>query len=246
MEQASTEPIRLQKLLSAAGVASRRASEEMIVRGRVSVNGKPVTELGTKVSPSDRIEVDGKRVHTDTELRVFAFHKPEGVVCTMQPEDDRPCVGDYVTTKLDGRYYHVGRLDAATEGLLLLTNHGELAHRLMHPSWEVPKTYTALVQGKVRNGLGKVLRDGVELEDGWANVDKFRILELRPKSSIVELTLHSGQNRVVRRMLSAVDHPVTRLVRIQHGPVRLADLRPGAMRPLNGAEMAQLLQLVQL
>lgn len=236
---------RLQKVLAHAGVASRRASEELIMRGRVTVNGEVVRTLGARVSPSDKICVDGERIHTDQQLQVFAFHKPEGVVSTMQPEDDRPCIGDYVV-KFDTRLYHVGRLDAATEGLILLTNYGELAHRLAHPSFEVPKTYTALVQGRVHPGLGKRLKRGVELEDGMVQVDAFKLREIRPHSSIVELTLHSGKNRVVRRLLSSVGHPVTRLVRIQVGPVRLENLRPGAIRPVNGKELAALQEMVQL
>ena len=231
-DTSAEKPQRLQKVLANAGVASRRACEDMIAKGRVSVNGQVVHEMGMRVLPSDRIEVDGERIHTDTTLQVWAFHKPVGVVCTMQPEDDRPCVGDYATS-LAQRVYHVGRLDTATAGLLLLTNNGELAHRLMHPSFEVPKTYVAMVQGQVKPGLGKRLASGVELED-------------RRGSSIVELTLHSGKNRVVRRLLSAVGHPVSALTRIAVGNVRLEGLGEAHLRLLHGPELAQLQQMVGL
>lgn len=244
-DTSAEKPQRLQKVLANAGVASRRACEDMIAKGRVSVNGQVVHEMGMRVLPSDRIEVDGERIHTDTTLQVWAFHKPVGVVCTMQPEDDRPCVGDYATS-LAQRVYHVGRLDTATAGLLLLTNNGELAHRLMHPSFEVPKTYVAMVQGQVKPGLGKRLASGVELEDGEVKVDKFRLIEIRRGSSIVELTLHSGKNRVVRRLLSAVGHPVSALTRIAVGNVRLEGLGEAHLRLLHGPELAQLQQMVGL
>lgn len=244
-EENNDQPQRLQKIMAHAGVGSRRACEILIERGKVSVNDQIVTELGTRVVPTDRIVVDGKRIHTDQGLEVFAFHKPAGVVCTMTPEDDRPCIGDYVFSR-DTRMYHVGRLDAATEGLLLLTNHGELAHRITHPSYEIAKTYVVLVQGRVKPGLGKTLSKGVALEDGLVKVDKFKILELRQRSSIVEVTIHSGRNRVVRRLMSTVGHPVTRLVRTQIGPISLGNLHEGAMRPINGQELAQLQEVVGL
>ncbi|MDO5671889.1 MAG: pseudouridine synthase [Actinomycetaceae bacterium] len=236
---------RLQKVLAHAGVGSRRACEALIVEGRVEVDGSIITELGARVGPDAVIYVDGQRVNTSPEHEVFAFHKPENVVSTMQPEGNLRCIGDYVHTR-EARLYHVGRLDVATSGLLLLTNYGELAHRLTHPSFEVPKTYVAMVQGKVAPGLGRKLIRGVELEDGFVTVDSFAIKELRPHSSIVELTLHSGRNRVVRRLLSAVGHPVTILTRTQVGPIRLDNLGEGKMRPINGKELSELLGAVGL
>lgn len=239
------EPLRLQKLLSAAGVASRRASEDLIRRGRVKVDGEVVTEMGLKVLPSARITVDGQRIHTNPTLQVWAFNKPVGTVSTMQPEDDRPTLGDWAT-KLPERVFHVGRLDVATSGLILLTNNGELANRLTHPRYEVPKTYVAIVQGHAKPGLGKVLRRGVELEDGMVKVDTFKLIEVRPGSSIIQLTLHSGKNRVVRRLLSAVGHPVSALTRIGVGTLRLGNLKEGQFRLLSGKELAKLQEMVGL
>lgn len=243
--EATSEPERLQKVLSRAGVASRRASEDLIAQGRVQINGETVREMGVKVLPTDRITVDGQRIHTDTVLQVWAFHKPVGTVSSMQPEDDRPCIGDWVT-KLPERVYNVGRLDAATAGLLLLTNNGELANRIMHPSYEVPKTYVAVVQGQVKMGLGKVLRRGVELEDGTVKVDKFKLIEVRKGSSIVQLTLHSGKNRVVRRLLSEVGHPVSALTRTGIANLTLDGLKEGQFRLLHGNELATLQEMVGL
>lgn len=242
---APSEPERLQKVLSRAGVASRRASEDLIAQGRVQINGETVREMGVKVQPTDRITVDGQRIHTDTVLQVWAFHKPVGTVSSMQPEDDRPCIGDWVT-KLPERVYNVGRLDVATAGLLLLTNNGELANRIMHPSYEVPKTYVAVVQGQVKMGLGQVLRRGVELEDGTVKVDKFKLIEVRKGSSIVQLTLHSGKNRVVRRLLSAVGHPVSALTRTGIANLTLDGLKEGQFRLLHGNELAALQEMVGL
>ena len=243
--EVTSEPERLQKVLSRAGVASRRASEDLIAQGRVQINGETVREMGVKVLPTDRITVDGQRIHTDTVLQVWAFHKPVGTVSSMQPEDDRPCIGDWVT-KLPERVYNVGRLDAATAGLLLLTNNGELANRIMHPSYEVPKTYVAVVQGQVKMGLGKVLRRGVELEDGTVKVDKFKLIEVRKGSSIVQLTLHSGKNRVVRRLLSEVGHPVSALTRTGIANLTLDGLKEGQFRLLHGNELAALQEMVGL
>lgn len=245
ISEEEAQPQRLQKVLARAGVASRRVSEQLIAQGRVEVNGEVVREMGHKVLPTDIISVNGQRLHTDPAIQVWAFHKPVGTVSTMQPEDDRPTLGDWAT-KLPERVFHVGRLDVATSGLILLTNHGELANRLTHPSYEVSKTYVAVVQGQVKLSLGKVLRRGVDLEDGVTKVDKFRLIEIHKASSIVELTLHSGKNRVVRRLLSAVGHPVSALTRTAVGPLRLNGLKEGQFRLLDSHEIAQLEQLVGL
>lgn len=244
-EQTPEAGVRLQKLLAQSGVASRRASEDLIRQGRVQVDGKTVREMGVRVSPASRITVDNERIYTDQTLQVWAFHKPVGTVSTMQPEDSRPTLGDWAT-KLPERVFHVGRLDVATAGLILLTNNGELANRLMHPSYEVPKTYVAVVQGQVKPGLGKRLRRGVELDDGVTKVDKFRLIEVRKASSIVELTLHSGKNRIVRRLLSEVGHPVSALTRTAIGPLTLTGLKEGQFRLLDGKELANLQEMVGL
>lgn len=232
--------VRLQKLLAAAGVGSRRVCEKLIVDGRVEVDGHVVRELGVRIDPiAQAVHVDGTRVQLDTSQVYFAFNKPLGVVSTMSDELGRPCVGDYVAQRAE-RLFHVGRLDSDTEGLILLTNDGELSHRLQHPSYEIPKTYIATVPGPVARDVGRTLREGVELEDGPVRVDSFRLIDSLPGRAIVEVILHEGRKHVVRRLLEAVGHPVETLSRVQVGPVHLRDLKSGRMRPLNGKEVAEL------
>lgn len=232
--------VRLQKLLAAAGVGSRRACEAMITEGRVEVDGQIVVELGVRVDPEAQIvHVDGSRVQLDESKIYLAFNKPLGVVSTMSDEMGRLSVGDYLEHRKD-RLFHVGRLDADTEGLLLLTNDGELANRLQHPSYGVPKTYVAVIPGPVPRDLGKQLREGVELDDGPVHVDSFRLVDSRPGQAMVELVLHEGRKHVVRRLLDAVGRPVESLVRTNVGPVHLGELRPSKMRPLSSQEVAGL------
>ncbi len=243
------EGVRLQKVLAQAGVASRRAAEQMIAAGRVEVDGLIVTEQGLRVDPDTAvIRVDGTRVMVQPDLVHLALNKPRGWHSTMSDDQGRPCVGDIVAERVAAgqRLFHVGRLDADTEGLLLLTNDGELAHRLMHPSFRVAKTYLATVQGEVYRGVGRTLRDGVELDDGPAKVDRFRALEVGEGRSLVELTLHEGRKHIVRRLLDAVGHPVTRLVRTDIGPVSLRDQRPGSLRVLGRDEVGRLYEAVGL
>ncbi|GFG64879.1 putative RNA pseudouridine synthase [Mycobacterium kubicae] len=240
---------RLQKVLSQAGVASRRAAEQLIIEGRVEVDGKLVTELGTRVDPdASVIHVDGARVVLDDSLVYLALNKPRGMHSTMSDDRGRPCIGDLVERKVRGhkKLFHVGRLDADTEGLILLTNDGELAHRLMHPSHEVPKTYLATVAGTVQRGLGKKLRAGIELEDGPVRVDDFAVVDAIPGKTLVRVTLHEGRNRIVRRMLAAVGYPVETLVRTDIGPVTLGNQRPGSFRALGRDEIGQLYKAVGL
>lgn len=240
------EPVRLQKVLAAAGVGSRRACEDLIAAGRVEVDGAVVTELGRRVDPAAAvIRVDGERVASSPELIYLALNKPRGVVATMADPQGRPTVADLVGERRD-RLFHVGRLDADTEGLLLLTNDGELANRLAHPRYEVPKTYLADVPGPVPRDLGRRLRAGVELADGPVRVDRFRLVEATPRRALVELVLHEGRKHVVRRLLAEVGHPVHGLVRTSIGPIRLGDLRSGRHRRLTRAEVAQLYRLVGL
>lgn len=244
---AAEEGVRLQKVLSQAGIASRRVAERMITDGRVEVDGRLVTELGTRVDPETaEIRVDGSRVVIDDTLVYLAINKPRGMMSTMSDEKGRPCVGDLVEHRVRGnkKLFHVGRLDADTEGLLLLTNDGELAHRLMHPSYEIPKTYVATVIGTVPRGLGKKLRAGVELDDGPAHVDDFAVVDTVPGKTLVKVTLHEGRNRIVRRMLAAVDFPVQELVRTDIGSVALGDQRPGSIRALSRKEIGELYQAV--
>ena len=246
---------RLQKVLAHAGVASRRACEQLIADGRVSVDGITVTELGVRVDPlAQEIRLDGSRILTNPELITLMLDKPAGVVTTMEDPEGRPTVAQYGRDYLAEhpelpdslRLVHVGRLDTETEGLLLLSNDGELSHRLMHPSFEIAKTYVAIVEGQVEPWVPRKLRRGIELEDGEAKADRVTVKDSGPRGSIVEITLHSGKNRIVRRMLDAVSHPVTRLARTRLGPLRLGNLRPGQTRLLSGEEIAALQQEIGL
>ncbi len=243
------EGVRLQKVLSQAGIASRRVAERMILDGRVEVDGRIVTELGSRVDPANSvIRVDGARVMLDDELVHLALNKPLGMVSTMSDDQGRPCIGDLIENRVRGNknVFHVGRLDTDTEGLILLTNDGELAHRLMHPSYEVPKTYLATVTGKVPRGLGRKLREGIELDDGPAKVDDFAMVDSLPGRSLVRITLHEGRNRIVRRMMDAVGFPVEALVRTDIGEVSLGEQRPGSLRALTRKEIGALYQAVGL
>ena len=234
---------RLQKVLALAGVASRRNSENMIAEGRVTVDGKIAT-LGDKVDPARaEILVDGLRVVTDTRLVYIAMNKPRGVVSTMDDDKGRDAVADYVGN-LPQRVYHVGRLDADSEGLLLLTNDGTLAHRLMHPSYEVRKTYRAEIPGPVPRAMGRQLKAGVDLDDGPVKVDEFRVIDAVGRTALVEIVIHEGRNHIVRRMFDAVGHPVNRLIRTAIGPIRLGDLKPGRTRRLTNGEIGALFKLV--
>lgn len=230
---------RLQKVLAAAGIGSRRVCDQLIADGRVTVDGR-VAVLGTRVDPQTAvIHVDGTRIPTRSEHVVLAFHKPRGVASAMIDAKGLPCVGDYVVDRPE-RVFHVGRLDVDTEGLLLLTNDGELANRIAHPSHGVPKTYVATVEGSVDTGLRARLRKPVDLDDGPVSVDHCRIVAASDERSVVEVTLHEGRNRIVRRLFDALGHPVQRLVRTQVGPVRLRGLGPGELREVGGTELQRL------
>ena len=231
--------VRLQKLLAAAGVGSRRVCEDLISQGRVEVDGQVVTELGVRIRPTQVVHVDGERVQLDESRVYLAFNKPLNVVTSMSDELGRVDIGDYVGDRKE-RLFHVGRLDADTEGLLLLTNDGDLAHRLQHPRYGVLKTYLAQIPGPVPRDLGRRLREGVELEDGPVAVDSFRVVDSQPGKALVEVVLHEGRKHIVRRLLAEVGHPVISLVRTQVGPVRLGETKPGKWRALTGAEVAAL------
>jgi 23S rRNA pseudouridine2605 synthase len=241
-----TEGIRLQKVLAAAGIGSRRACEVLIDEGRVQVDGKIVREQGMRVDPNTAvIRLDGERIEVRSDLIHLMLNKPIGVVSTMSDPEGRPSVGDYIPRD-DARLFHVGRLDVETEGLLLLTNDGQLAHRLMHPSYEIPKTYLAQIDAPVPRDLGKRLRAGVQLDDGPANVDSFRVVDSAAGSAMVEVVVHEGRQRIVRRMFDEVGFPVKQLVRTKIGEVSLGDLRAGRVRPLTRRELASLYQAVDL
>lgn len=238
--------VRLQKVLSQAGVASRRAAEEMIAEGRVSVDGEIVQQMGRRIDPSVAVvRVDGSRVELRDDVVHLALNKPRGMLSTMSDDRGRDCVGDLVAGR-DSRLFHVGRLDAETEGLLLLTNDGELGHRLMHPSFEVPKTYLAEVPGPIPRDLGRRMRDGVQLIDGVVKVDSFKVIDANAGRALIELVLHEGRKHVVRRLLDEVGHPVSRLVRTAVAGVQLGSQRPGTLRALNRPELASLYEAVGL
>lgn len=237
---------RLQKVMSAAGVASRRASEDLINSGRVIVDGIVVRMQGLRIDVSTAVvHVDGERVQLDTSRVYFALNKPVGVVSTLSDPEGRPCLGDIVGNRED-HLFHVGRLDAETEGLIVLTNDGDLANRLQHPTYEVSKTYLVEVQGPVKKGLGKQLREGIQLEDGFIKVSSFKLVDSRPGRSLIEVVIHEGRNHIVRRMLEAVGYPVTQLVRTHVGPIALGNVKPGRMRPLTRGELASLMKAAGL
>ena len=238
--------VRLQKVLAAAGVGSRRHCEEMIGAGRVEVDGQTVRRFGARVDPEHQIiRVDGKRIPSRQDIVYLAFNKPPKVLTSMSDDRGRKTITDFLGDRAE-RLFHVGRLDYDTEGLMLLTNDGELAHRLAHPSYEVAKTYLADVPGPVPRDLGRRLATGVELEDGVAVADRFRVLEQTGSHALVEITLHEGRKHIVRRMLAEVGHPVTRLVRTTVGPVKLGGLRPGKTRDLTTKEIGELYAAVGL
>ena len=238
--------VRLQKVLAAAGVASRRKAEELIKAGRVKVDGIVVKEMGTRIDPDEAVvHVDGNRVVLRADQVYLALNKMPGMLSTMSDELGRPNIGQLLADRPE-RLFHVGRLDMDSEGLLLLTNDGDLAHRLTHPSYGVPKTYMAEIPGPVPRDLGRRLRSGIELEDGPAKVDSFEVVDVHSGRAVVEIVLHEGRKHIVRRLLDTVDHPVSRLVRTQIGNVQLGHQRPGTLRKLNPVEIAQLYKAVGL
>ena len=241
------EGVRLQKVLAAAGVASRRVAEDLIAAGRVSVNGRVVDEPGRRVDPSrDHVAVDGTPVQVDPTRRYVMLNKPTGVVSSLKDEQGRPDLTRF-TARYEERLFNVGRLDADTSGLLLLTNDGEIANVLAHPSFGVTKTYVALVRGRVAARTLAGLTSGIELEDGPIAADRARILPdgAQPGATLVEIVLHSGRNRIVRRMLDEVGHPVLQLVRRRFGPLSLGDLKLGATRDLTSSELAAVLAIAR-
>lgn len=214
--------------------------------GRVSVNGSIVRELGTRVDPATAvIHVDGQRIPTAPGIVVLALNKPRGVVTTMSDEQGRRCVGDLLADRAE-RTFHVGRLDADTEGLLLLTNDGELANRLGHPKYEIAKTYRATVNGAISKQALRALREGIDLDDGPIACDSARVIQRLADRSLIEVVLHSGRNRIVRRMLDAVGYPVIDLVRTRIGPIHLGRQRPGDVREIVQEELRELYTAVGL
>lgn len=234
------EPMRLQKFLSQAGIASRRAAEEMIRAGRISINGKVNTELGVKVDPArDRVEVDGKLVGA-VEPVWIALHKPPGYVVSRHDPQGRPTIYELIPAEYAG-LFHVGRLDFESEGLILLTNEGDAAHRLLHPSYEMDRVYDVGVRGKVSDEDIAQLLGGIELEDGLARaIAVQRRQSPGPRAERLLVTLREGRKREVRRLFRAIGHPVLRLVRRRFGPIELGSLKPGQTRRLTYREVTAL------
>jgi 23S rRNA pseudouridine2605 synthase len=238
--------IRLQKLLAMSNVASRRKCEELMLEGLVEVDGEVVTRLGTKVDPRTAvIRVNGKRLPPISEKVYLAVNKPRGVVSTMSDPEGRRTLQDLVADRPE-RLFHVGRLDTDTAGLIILTNDGDFAQRLAHPSYEVDKTYVAEVEGEIYRRTLKQLLEGVTLEDGPVTVSNARIIEAGKDKSIVEIVIHEGRNRIVRRLMDHIGYPVRRLTRTQIGPVVLRGLLSGEMRDLTLDELGELLDNAQL
>lgn len=238
--------VRLQKILAAAGVGSRRHCEELIAAGRVEVDGEIVRRYGARVDPGRQIiKLDGRRIPSRQDLVYLALNKPAGVLTTMSDDRGRPTIADLLGDRPE-RLFHVGRLDYDTEGLMLLTNDGDLAHRLAHPRYGVAKTYLADVAGPLPRDLGRRLTTGIELEDGVASADRFRVVEQAGSRALVEITLHEGRKHIVRRLLAAAGYPVSRLVRTRVGPVALGNLRPGSTRALTVREIGELYAAVGL
>lgn len=238
--------IRLQKLLAQSGVASRRRCEELMLEGEVEVDGEVVTRLGTKVDPRTAvIKVSGKRLPPISDHVYLVLNKPRGVVSTMSDPQGRRTLTDLVGDRPE-RLFHVGRLDTDTSGLLLLTNDGEFAHRMAHPSFEVEKTYVAEVTGRLSKHTVTELLAGVTLEDGPVQVRRAKVIATAAEKSIVELVIHEGRNRIVRRLLDQVGHPVRQLSRTRFGPIELGTLATGTLRELSDDELGQLLELVGL
>lgn len=248
-----TEPdglVRLQKHLAQSGVASRRKCEEVMLNGLVEVDGEVITRLGTKIDPHTAvIRVDGQRLPPISPNVYLVLNKPRGIVSTMSDPEGRPTLSDYVQDRPE-RLFHVGRLDTDTSGLILLTNDGDFAQRVAHPSYELHKTYVAEVDGEVAKETVGQLLDGVTLEDGPVEVSRCRLVSSGQGGakgrSIVELVIHEGRNRIVRRLLDHVGHPVRKLTRTAIGPVILQGLRIGSLRELSADELGTLLDSAKL
>lgn len=238
--------VRLHKVLAASGIASRRKCEVLMSEGRVEVDGEVVTRLGVRVDPETSvIRVDGKRLPVAQAHAYLVVNKPRGVVSSMADEEGRRDLGSLLEGRPE-RLFHVGRLDTDTEGLLILTNHGEFAHRLAHPSFELRKTYVAQVEGVVRPAVRTAILAGVTLADGPVRPDGFRVVSSNAGRSMVELVIHEGRNHIVRRLMAKVGHPVLRLSRTAIGPIRLGTLRSGEGRELSLDELGALLDSVGL
>ena len=245
--QDDSNSIRLQKLLAQAGFGSRRKCEDMITEGRVEVDGELVTELGTRVDPhKQQVRVDGSRVRVNPNHVTLALNKPSKVLSAMDDPKGRYTLRDIVGDKYE-RIFHMGRLDYDSEGLILMTNDGELSQHVMHPKYEVEKTYVATLEGKISGTVcRRLVTTGVQLDDGWIKLDHCAIIDSSRDHTMVKVVLHSGKNRIVRRIFGSIGFPVKRLVRTQIGPIKLGDLKPGSYRVLSQTEVRSLSKEVGL
>jgi len=239
--------VRLQKVLADAGVASRRASEELILSGRVSVDGVQVQQLGVKIDPEISIvEVDGEAIKTKKTNVYLAFNKPAGVLSTMSDPENRPNLGDYFKDRSE-RLFHVGRLDKESEGLILLTNDGDMAHRATHPSYGMIKKYLVEIEGVLTKEQTSQILAGIMLEDGLARALTVKtVREVNLKHSWVELTIHEGRYHIVRRIFENLELPVLRLIRTDFGPITLGETGVGRYRRINEVELTKLFTALKL
>lgn len=246
-DRESPQLVRLQKALAEAGVASRRACEELITDGRVSVNGVQVTVLGTKVDPiNDELSVDGETINANKSKTYLIFNKPAGVLSTMSDPEGRPSLGDYFKDRSE-RLFHVGRLDKESEGLIVLTNDGEIAHRATHPSYGLVKKYIVEIEGHLTPAQAAELKSGIRLEDGLARALEVIVLrEPTPKSAWVEISIHEGRYHIVRRMFEELELPVLRLIRTEFGPLNIGETKVGRWRHLNLSELENLFTALKL
>ncbi len=243
----STDGIRLQKLLAQAGFGSRRKCEQMILDGRVEVDGELVTELGARANPqTQQIRVDGSRIRISNKHITLALNKPKKVLSTMDDPKGRWTLRDIIGDKYE-RVFHMGRLDYESEGLILMTDDGELSQHVMHPRYEVAKTYIATFEGHIGgNVCRRLVKQGVQLDDGWIKLDQCSIIDQNRDHSIVKVVIHSGRNRIVRRVFGSLGFEVTRLIRTQIGPIKLGDIKPGSYRILSQTEVNSLSKAVSL
>ncbi|WEV71716.1 pseudouridine synthase [Bifidobacterium sp. ESL0790] len=245
--QDNNEGVRLQKVLAQAGFGSRRKCEQIITDGRVEVDGELTTELGTRVDPhKQQIRVDGSRIRLDTRHITLALNKPKKVLSTMDDPKGRFTLRDIVGDRYE-RIFHMGRLDYDSEGLILMTNDGELSQHVMHPRYEVKKTYIATLEGRISgNVCRRLVTQGVNLDDGLIRLDHCAIIDSKRDETMVKVVLHSGKNRIVRRIFGAIGFPVRRLVRTQIGPIKLGEIKPGSYRVLSQTEVRTLSKEVGL
>ena len=238
---------RLNKIIADAGIASRRAADQLILEGRVSVDGEIIIELGGKYNPEiNDVKVDGESLIINKSKTYLAFHKPAGIISTMSDPEGRANLGDYFKDRKD-RLYHVGRLDKDSEGIILLTNDGDLAHRATHPSYGLEKRYLVEVEGEFNKQMSDQLLQGVRLEDGLARAMK--VVHARAVSKNhhwVEITIHEGRFHIIRRLIESLGLKVLRLIRLDFGPINLGDMKPGRHRVLNSQEMTNLFTLLKL